>query len=65
MDIDEKIIAKLSNYVLTQQFDSESMDWDVQNEHGGNIKNAMDNDEAFKWVKQKFAKATSMQFYLF
>ena len=58
--IDDKMIEQLSNYILIQQFDSESMDWDFSDVISGNIEKHIDNQKCTQCIKEIFAKANSM-----
>ena len=59
--INKEIICKLENYVLNEQFDTESMDLDLSLEGGaGNIAATIKNDECIEYIKNMFAKSTRM-----
>ena len=58
--IEAKIIEQLANYVLMQQFDSESMDWDFQNGSAGNVEIYMENTECINCIKEMLKQITGM-----
>ena len=65
MGIDDEVTDKLMKYMLTQQFDSECMDYDVNIEPVGNIENFIENQKCIGLIKGTFRKSTSMNDILY
>ena len=57
--VKEEVIDMLFNYVLTELFDTEALDIDLQIETGGNIENIITNKRCIDIIKNMYHKANS------
>ena len=60
--IDESVIESLSNYILTELFDTEGLELDLQIEKRGNIEINIDDKTCIDYVKNMFQEAASYVF---
>ena len=67
--VNKKIISNLKNFVINEQFDTESMDLDLKIDdndgNGGNIERTIKNDQCIKCIKNMFTKSTRMIYSFF
>ena len=74
--LDFKMFKELKNYLLTEMFDTEAMDIDIQMDGGGNIANMIQNKKCIDCIKNVFDGANlfsvgigwiywDMDFYLY
>ena len=63
--VDEKVISRLSEYVLIELFDTEAMDIDFGIEKGGNISNIVKNKTCIECIKNMFDEATSYVYIMY
>ena len=54
------MIESLANYVMTELFDTEGMEIDLEIEKGGNIEGYIDNKKCIETIKNMFSTAKSL-----
>ena len=63
--IEEKVIENLANYILNEQFESETIDLDLQILPKGNIENEIKDWKSIWAIKEMFEKTTGMLLYIY
>ena len=58
--VKEEVIDSLSNYVLSELFDTEGLEIDLGIDKGGNIENNINNKICIDFINTMFQKATSL-----
>ena len=58
--IEERVIQNLANYIMNEQFESETIDLDLQIVPNGNIESHFKDEKSIKRIKKMFEKTASM-----